>query len=162
MEVESGGETFEIEAEQIVLCAGAIASPQLLMLSGVGPAAELGSLGIPVVKDLPGVGKNLRDHPLVPVRVKVKDDFPAGCRTRPASRPCCVTRPAVPTRGTTCRFFPSSFSTPLGGDPFDNEGIRVTCMMELAESAGELTLQSTEPRRAAPHRLPLPGGRLGP
>ena len=144
VEVESGGETFQIEAEQIVLCAGAIASPQLLMLSGVGPAAELGNLGIPVVKDLPGVGKNLRDHPLVPVRVKVKDDFaldPDAPRIQTVLR---YTASGSDARNDM-QIFPSSFSTPLGGDPYDNEGIRVTCMMELAESAGELTLQSTDP-----------------
>ena len=43
------------------------------------------------------------------------------------------------------QIFPSSFSTPLGGDPFAEEGIRFTCMLELAESAGEITLQSTDP-----------------
>ena len=144
VEVESGGETFRIDADQIVLCAGAIASPQLLMLSGVGPAEELRSLGIPVVRDLPGVGKNLRDHPLVPVRVKVKDDFPLD-----PDAPRIQTVLRYTASGSDARndmqIFPSSFSTPLGGDPFDNEGIRLTCMMELAESAGELTLQSTDP-----------------
>jgi choline dehydrogenase len=47
---------------EIVLCAGAIGSPQILMLSGVGPAAALAAVGIPVVADLPGVGQNLQDH----------------------------------------------------------------------------------------------------
>ncbi len=144
VEVESGGETFRIEGEQVVLCAGAVASPQLLLLSGVGPAEELRSLGIPVMKDLPGVGKNLRDHPLVPVRVKVKDDFPLD-----PDAPRIQTVLRYTATGSDARndmqIFPSSFSTPLGGDPYDNEGIRITCMMELAESAGELTLQSTDP-----------------
>jgi choline dehydrogenase len=63
--VDSGGEMFTVEGEHIVLSAGAVGSPQLLMLSGVGPARELGRLGIPVVQDLPGVGQNLRDHPKV-------------------------------------------------------------------------------------------------
>ena len=63
VEAESGGERFTVEGDQIVLSAGAIASPQLLMLSGVGPAAHLRSLGIDVVHDVPGVGQNLRDHP---------------------------------------------------------------------------------------------------
>ncbi|KII84131.1 hypothetical protein PLICRDRAFT_118582 [Plicaturopsis crispa FD-325 SS-3] len=48
--------------KDIVLCAGAIASPQLLMLSGIGPAAHLHQLGIKVQKDLEGVGSNLQDH----------------------------------------------------------------------------------------------------
>lgn len=50
---------------EVLLAAGAIASPQLLMLSGVGPAAELARQGIAVVRDAPGVGRDLVDHPLV-------------------------------------------------------------------------------------------------
>jgi choline dehydrogenase len=47
---------------EVVLSGGAINSPRLLLLSGIGPGAELAKLGIPVVHDLPGVGKNLQDH----------------------------------------------------------------------------------------------------
>lgn len=52
---------------EVILSAGAILSPHLLMLSGIGPAAELESVGIEPVLDLPGVGANLQDHPVVPV-----------------------------------------------------------------------------------------------
>ena len=55
-----GGEV--IRAGEIILCGGAINSPQLLQLSGVGNAAELEALGVDVVADLPGVGENLQDH----------------------------------------------------------------------------------------------------
>lgn len=48
---------------EIILCAGAFGTPQLLMLSGIGPAAHLRSLGIDLVLDAPGVGRNLQDHP---------------------------------------------------------------------------------------------------
>ena len=58
--VRVGGET--IRANEVILCGGAINSPQLLQLSGVGNARELESLGIGVVHDLPGVGENLQDH----------------------------------------------------------------------------------------------------
>lgn len=51
-----------IAAREVILCGGPINSPQLLKLSGVGPAAELQALGIPLVHDLPGVGENLQDH----------------------------------------------------------------------------------------------------
>ena len=74
--VESGGETFTVEGDQIILSAGAVGSPQLLMLSGVGPAQHLESLGIPVVLDSPGVGQNLKDHPKLYVTWRVKDDHP--------------------------------------------------------------------------------------
>ena len=57
-----GGGSERIEAGEIVLCGGSINSPQLLQLSGVGRAAELEALGIPVVADVPGVGDHLQDH----------------------------------------------------------------------------------------------------
>ena len=75
-QVESGGERFTVEGEEIILCSGAIASPQILLLSGVGPAATLEQLGISVVQDTPGVGQNLRDHPNIRVPIEVKEDFP--------------------------------------------------------------------------------------
>ena len=61
-------ETVTLRAgREVVLSAGAYNSPQLLMLSGVGPARMLGALGIPVVLDQPHVGQNLQDHALVPL-----------------------------------------------------------------------------------------------
>ncbi|MEI5674258.1 MULTISPECIES: choline dehydrogenase [unclassified Nocardioides] len=51
-----------VTAGEVILCGGAINSPQLLLLAGIGPATELEALGIPVVADLPGVGRNLQDH----------------------------------------------------------------------------------------------------
>ncbi len=52
-------------SQEIILCAGAIDSPRLLMMSGIGDASELRRLGVPVVCNLPGVGQNLQDHPLL-------------------------------------------------------------------------------------------------
>ena len=72
VEVESGGERFLVEGEEIILSTGAIGSPHILMLSGVGPADQIRAVGLPVVHDLPGVGQNLRDHPIVPVTYRVK------------------------------------------------------------------------------------------
>ena len=78
--VDSGGETCAVAGEHIVLSAGAVGSPQLLMLSGVGPAGQLSSLGIPVVQDMPGVGQNLRDHPKVYVTWELKEGYPVDAR----------------------------------------------------------------------------------
>ncbi len=58
-----GGRTRSVRAErEIILSGGAINSPQLLLLSGIGPAEQLAAHDIPVVRDLPGVGENLQDH----------------------------------------------------------------------------------------------------
>ena len=52
---------------EVIIAAGALVTPQLLMLSGIGPADQLGAHGIPCIVDLPGVGENLVDHPEVPI-----------------------------------------------------------------------------------------------
>ena len=57
-----GGATSTIRGGEVILCGGAFNSPQLLQLSGIGPADDLRALGIDVVTDLPGVGQNLQDH----------------------------------------------------------------------------------------------------
>jgi choline dehydrogenase len=64
VEVATESGPLTIEADDIVLSAGAVASPQLLMLSGIGPPDEMARFGIEPVADLPGVGRNLRNHPL--------------------------------------------------------------------------------------------------
>ena len=63
VEVAEGAETRTIRAEgEVVLCAGTVNSPQLLMLSGIGPGDALKRHGLDVVHELPGVGRNLQDH----------------------------------------------------------------------------------------------------
>ncbi|MCW2683298.1 MAG: hypothetical protein JWP33_1211 [Blastococcus sp.] len=68
VEYRAGGRVHVARAtREVVLSGGAINSPQLLMLSGIGPAEHLREVGVDVVHDLPGVGSGLQDHPLVPV-----------------------------------------------------------------------------------------------
>jgi choline dehydrogenase len=62
VEFRHEGKTKRVRSGELLLCGGAINSPQLLQLSGVGNATELSPLGIDVVADLPGVGENLQDH----------------------------------------------------------------------------------------------------
>jgi choline dehydrogenase len=61
--------------QEVVLSAGAFDSPKLLMLSGIGDAAQLEALGISVVADLPGVGQNLQDHLFIPVAYEATQDL---------------------------------------------------------------------------------------
>lgn len=63
VEIVDGGRRQRVEGTRIVLTAGAIGTPAILLRSGVGPAEVLRALGVPVVADLPGVGATLRDHP---------------------------------------------------------------------------------------------------
>ena len=67
------GGTRRVLAGEVILAGGSINSPQLLQVSGVGNAAELGALGIPVVADVPGVGENLQDHLEVYVQYRSKE-----------------------------------------------------------------------------------------
>jgi len=62
-----GDVTVARATREVILSGGAIGSPQMLLLSGIGPASDLRGLGIDVVADVPGVGKNLQDHLIVPV-----------------------------------------------------------------------------------------------
>ena len=72
-----GGAWEEIAAREVVLCAGAIHSPSILLRSGVGPAADLRALGIAVVHDLPAVGRNLMDHPVLRATLHLRPEHRA-------------------------------------------------------------------------------------
>ncbi|CAL4094385.1 unnamed protein product, partial [Meganyctiphanes norvegica] len=63
--LESGPSKMALVKREVILCAGAVESPHLLMLSGVGPEEHLKQHGIPVIQHLPGVGQNLQDHPTI-------------------------------------------------------------------------------------------------
>ncbi len=72
---EQNGRTVEVKAGEVILSAGAINSPQVLMLSGIGPADELSRHGIAVTHPLPGVGQNLHDHVYVHAMARVRPEF---------------------------------------------------------------------------------------
>lgn len=79
VEYHVGAETFVARCTaEVVLAAGTIGTPQLLMLSGIGPADHLDDLGIEVVADLPGVGANLHDHPMCGVVYQSAQPVPPG------------------------------------------------------------------------------------
>ncbi len=80
----------DIPAREVVLSAGAIHSPVILMRSGIGAAAKLAALGIPLVKDLPAVGQGLMDHPIVRASLALKPGHQAqGLDARHTN--CCLT-----------------------------------------------------------------------
>lgn len=79
VEYERGGavETAKVEGE-VIVSAGAVNSPHLLLLSGIGPAGHLREVGIDVVHELPGVGENLHDHPLLGLVFEADGDIAPG------------------------------------------------------------------------------------
>jgi choline dehydrogenase len=74
---EDGAGWQDIPAREVVLSAGAIHSPTILMRSGIGPAAALGALGIPVLHDQPAVGQHLLDHPILRATLHLKPEHAA-------------------------------------------------------------------------------------
>jgi choline dehydrogenase len=130
---------------EVVLCAGAVDSPRLLLLSGVGPAAELEQVGVKVVADLPGVGRSLRDHVHVPVCYRV----PQGVKPHSHSNICEGTLFTKLDRSSpfasdlqvhvgTIFFEPDGF-TPLG------QGFTLTPSLIHPRSVGHLRLASSDP-----------------
>ncbi|WP_338549744.1 choline dehydrogenase [Roseovarius phycicola] len=84
VEVSQGKETFSVVAgREIILSGGAINSPQLLMLSGIGPADHLKEIGLEVAHDLPGVGRNLQDHASVILQFECLKSYPIHRVDRP-------------------------------------------------------------------------------
>ncbi len=73
-----GGAQTIFHGKEILLCAGAVYSPALLMRSGIGPAQALRALGITPVADLPGVGENVLDHPAVGLHLSLRAEAQAG------------------------------------------------------------------------------------
>ena len=147
IDVESGADTFLVEGEEIILSSGAIASPQLLMLSGVGPEGHLRSLGIGIVRDLPGVGQNLRDHPSVTVQLRLNEGFHLdtdGPRPQIALR---YTADGSSTRNDVM-IIPTSWAstTPVRSAPTEGQVVHLNASLQLAAGAGELRLTSTDPQ----------------
>ena len=143
----------EFHGDEIILCAGAVGSPQMLLLSGVGPADQLRPLGIPVVSHLPGVGRNLRDHPDVPMFWRTRRDFPLD--TNQVNTGTVTLRFTAPgssyTNDMVIYMGNYSSTTPMRGvDHVEPEGIGVSQCLYMALSHGELTIRSRDPRQQ-PH-----------
>ena len=139
VEVESGGEMFELSGEIIILSAGAIASPQLLMLSGVGPIEILELLQIPIVHASPGVGRGMKNHPAVSLRYKPVNGYslePGSPRNQLGLR--------FTAQGSTFKNdiqVQTLTSGPLGQE---TDEIRVGCRLESPQGSGELTITAAD------------------
>ena len=84
---KTNGEIIKVDAlKEVILSAGAVGSPQLLMLSGVGPASHLKDHGISIIADMPGVGQNLNDHPDFVLKYKCLEPVSIWPQTRLVGR----------------------------------------------------------------------------
>jgi choline dehydrogenase len=141
------GGPCRFDAGEIILCAGAIGSPHLLMLSGIGPADQLRAAGVDVHHDLPGIGRNLCDHPHVYSTWQPHPDHvmdPVLPRYQVALR---YTAPDSLWRNDM-QILMTSFATARvdrGGDGLTPVGITLQPVLNFASSHGSLRLQSADP-----------------
>ena len=149
--------------EEVILSAGTINSPQLLMLSGVGPAAQLAAHDISVVHDLPGVGKNLQDHLQVkinyaceqPITLEGADSLwnvlkylllKRGPLTSNVAEAGGFASVSDETDRPDIQFhFGPSYSVNHGFDNPDGHGFWLGALCLRPESRGEITLRSADP-----------------
>ncbi len=155
-------------AREVILSGGTINSPHLLQISGVGPAEHLASIGVPVVHDLPGVGRNLSDHYVARVSMRVKDvetinELSRGWRLmREAAKWAALgtgaltfgvssaqayarSRPELASPDLQLLFSPASYAASRFGTLEDRPGM--TCAVSIAnpESRGEVMARSADP-----------------
>jgi len=153
---------------EIILCGGAIGSPHLLLLSGIGPAAQLAQHGVAVAHDLPGVGQNLQDHYSAPIKLKsrlpitVNDVMlsnvkklkvgmqyymfkkgPLAMISSPAAL-FAKTRPELATPDIKCSISPFSADRPQDG-LHKFSGFTMIAYQLRPESRGEIRLKSANP-----------------
>ena len=144
--VESGGELFVVRGKEIILCAGAIGSPHILLLSGIGPAEQVDAAGIGQVHDLPGVGQNMRDHPQVAILWRTRADFRQDASGPQAQVIVRYTAGGSELRNDMVVFF---VSVMYEGHPHrwdsDHLCVGMVVVLNLAIGAGELRLQSGDP-----------------
>jgi choline dehydrogenase-like flavoprotein len=160
---KGGNESLATASREVILCAGAIGSPQLLMLSGVGPADHLRELGIEPLVDLPGVGENLQDHPFVTLCFESKDDDDLANAEKPKallqflfgrSGPLTSnvgeamafirTRPGLPAPDVELIFAPAYYHD-HGFDTHDGHAFTLGPVLIAPRSRGRLRLTSADP-----------------
>jgi choline dehydrogenase len=163
------GRVITARAErEVILCGGAVNSPQLLMLSGIGPREHLMELGIPVLHHLPGVGQSLQDHYSAPIKLKCRlpitvndvmqsnakklqaglqyimfKNGPLAMGTSPAAL-FARTRPELASPDVKCSISPLSADRPQDGlHPWS--GFTLIAYQLRPESRGQIKLKTARP-----------------
>ncbi len=149
VEYVKGGNVRRVRADaEVILCCGSFASPKLLMLSGIGPAAQLRARGIDVVVDLPGVGQNLQDHLLLGVGYQCLQPQPQPALLTEAGL-FVHTRDGLAAASPELQFFfgPVQFVEPEYRT--DGPGFTFAPLNVQPQSRGSVELRSNDPRDLA-------------
>ncbi len=156
VKAESGGKVFDIEADRVILSAGAIRSPHLLMLSGIGPLDQLQRFGIPTVCHLPGVGQNLWNHLSAQITFKVKNGislathadsvhFSLHYTAQGSSAINDMVLRTSPVVDERTERVPGVRTRYLNGDVPPEQVARISCTLGLPDGAGYVELASADP-----------------
>lgn len=172
VEYERGGAVQQVRARrEVIVCGGAVNSPQLLQLSGIGPAVHLQGIGVPVVHDLPGVGSNLIDHLAALLAYRVRGEISVnelrrGMRlAREVARWCLFGTGALTFGVSTATVFarmregrispdlqilftPGSYDRSRFGELEREPGMTAAVCAVNPESRGSIMAVSPDPRRA--------------
>jgi len=123
--------------KEVILCGGTINSPQLLLLSGIGPADQLRTHGISVVADLPGVGRNLQNHLLILTHSTTKHPHPSSLHGEGIAY--IKSQPSLTVPDLQLMYTPLPISK-------QNNSCAINVALMLPQSYGHLALRSTDPR----------------
>ena len=145
VEIISDSKSLEIYSDEVIISAGAIESPKLLLNSGIGDSRQLSKHGIETICDLPGVGKNLRDHPMTFITWKAKENYSAPVNN--------YSRVAMALRYTSNNsnwkndmiVYMDSSDDKTTFYPLAPKGIRANLTLNLEESSGEVSLNESDP-----------------
>ena len=144
VEAESGGEVFNVAGDHVSLSAGALKSPHILMLSGVGPRDQLEEFGIPVVQELPGVGQNLFNHPMGNVSFRVKDHVELHANAGALRFGLRVTSDP-PSYPNDVMLHTLGVFNVMTGEQLPDCVARIACALELPDGSGWVRLTAADP-----------------
>jgi choline dehydrogenase len=156
VEAESGGQVFQVAADRVVLSAGAIRSPHLLLLSGIGSEDQLRHFGIPTVCHIPGVGENLWNHLSAQTTFKVRDGISLAAHTDAVHFSLHYTAEGsnavndMVLRTSTViderrERVPGVRTMYLSGDVPPEQVARISCTLGLPDGSGYVRLASADP-----------------
>ncbi|MFJ4848619.1 MULTISPECIES: GMC family oxidoreductase [unclassified Streptomyces] len=146
VEYNTGGDTVSVGCTgEVVLAAGSVGSPQLLMLSGVGPARQLRQAGVDVAVDLPDVGENLHDHPMSDVVYQAARRVPAAMNNHGEAFGLVRSRPGLDGPDLQILFIDVPGHIPDADVPETGRGYTIAVAPMLPLSRGTVRLASADP-----------------